>query len=137
MRMSRNWLLIIALVLSLSSISIAWAASSDTPPPGTVINKQNWQQYKQYMPLGMVKLFEGQYFWKMPSDVEIEVGPTHLGSRLKSFQDATEKYSPQVRVEQLPNGHYKLDNYHGGIPFHRLQFQWQESHRAHRGGFRR
>src|SRR5438132_2976030 len=86
-------------------------------PIGTKITTANWQQYKQYMPLGMVKLFEGQYFWKMPADVNIEVGPTHLGSRLKSFQDATEKYSPQVGVKVLPNGHYQLLNYHGGIPF--------------------
>jgi len=28
------------------------------------------------MPLGMQKLFEGTYFWKMPSDVELDVGST-------------------------------------------------------------
>lgn len=84
---------------------------------GTKITMANWQQYKQFMPLGMAKLFEGVYSLKMPADVEIDVGPTHLGSRLKSFEEATEKYSGQVGVEQLPNGHYLLKNFHGGIPF--------------------
>jgi hypothetical protein len=69
----------------------------------------NWQLYKQFMPLGMIKLFEGKYFWKMPADVEIEVDPTHLDSLLKSFQYATEKYSSQVSVEVLFNGHYEQE----------------------------
>jgi hypothetical protein len=86
-------------------------------PIGTKITMQNWQQYKGVLPLGMQKLFEGQYYWKMPPDVELDVGPTHLGSRLPSFQAATEKYSSQVGVKVLPNGHYELLNYHGGIPF--------------------
>jgi hypothetical protein len=47
-----------------------------TLPPGTVITMQNWQRYKQYMPDGMVALFEGEYFWKMPAHVSMEVGPT-------------------------------------------------------------
>jgi hypothetical protein len=96
---------------------IKMSANQGEIPIGTKITMANWQQYKQFMPLGMIKLFEGQYLWKMPSDVEIEVGPPHLGSRLKSFEDATEKYSSQVGVEVLPNGHYLLKNYHGGVPF--------------------
>ena len=31
-------------------------------PAGTKITMQNWQQYKQFMPEGMVALFEGKYF---------------------------------------------------------------------------
>ena len=94
-------------------------------PIGTHITMQNWQQYQQYMPLGMVKLFQGQYYWKMPPDVNIEVGPTHLGSRLPSFQAATEKYSSQVGVKLLPNGHYQLLNFHGGIPFPNPKYNHQ------------
>jgi hypothetical protein len=30
-------------------------------PVGTTINMSNWQQYRDVMPLGMVKLFQGQY----------------------------------------------------------------------------
>ena len=44
-------------------------------PVGTKITTANWQQYKQFMPLGMQKLFEGEYYWKMPADVEMDVGP--------------------------------------------------------------
>src|SRR5215831_19712185 len=97
-----------------------WVKDSEhqvLPPLGTKITMQNWQQYRTVLPLGMIKLFEGQYFWKMPPDIQMEVGPTHLGSRLPSFQAATEKYSSQVEVKLLPNGHYQLLNYHGGIPF--------------------
>src|ERR1700758_4222993 len=47
-------------------------------PVGTKITMQNWQQYKQFMPLGMIKLFEGAYGWKMPADVEMNVGPARF-----------------------------------------------------------
>ncbi|MGH7837494.1 MAG: DUF1329 domain-containing protein, partial [Candidatus Binataceae bacterium] len=92
---------------------------SPTPPPvGTKITMANWQQYKAFLPFGMTKLFEGQYQWKMPADVEIDIGPTHIGGNLpKTFIAATEKYAGQNEVEVLPNGHYVLKNYHGGIPF--------------------
>jgi len=54
-------------------------------PVGTKITMQNWQQYKAFMPFGMTVLFEGKYFWKMPSDVEIDIGPVHNGSLPKTF----------------------------------------------------
>jgi hypothetical protein len=37
---------------------------------------QNWQNYRQFMPDGMVAFFVGRYFWKMPADVQMPVGPT-------------------------------------------------------------
>jgi hypothetical protein len=77
----------------------------------------NWQQYKTFMPLGMQKLFEGVYFWKMPPDVQLDIGPTIHNFLPKSYRDATEKYSPQTSMKILPNGHYVLQNYHGGTPF--------------------
>ncbi len=92
-------------------------ASQGSIPDGTVITMSNWQQYKQFMPLGMIKLFEGSYGWKMPADVSIPVGPTHEGGVPKTWTEATEKYGPQTSFEILPNGHYVLKNYHGGTPF--------------------
>jgi hypothetical protein len=86
-------------------------------PIGTKVNMQNWQQYKQFMPLGMIKLFQGVYGWKMPADVEMEVGPIHSGFLLKSWVEATEKYGSQTSVEVTPAGHYIIKNYHGGTPF--------------------
>jgi hypothetical protein len=69
------------------------------------------------MPFGMTKLFEGQYQWKMPADVEINIGATRMGNLPKTFLAATEKYAAQNSVEVLPNGHYVLQNYQGGYPF--------------------
>ena len=37
-------------------------AAANTIPPGTQITMQNWNQYKQFMPDGMVALFQGNYF---------------------------------------------------------------------------
>jgi hypothetical protein len=65
----------------------------------------------------MQKLFEGTYFWKMPQDVELNVGPTINNFLPKSWKDTTEKYGAQTTVEVLPNGHYVLHNYHDGTPF--------------------
>ncbi|HZP44008.1 MAG TPA: DUF1329 domain-containing protein [Candidatus Binataceae bacterium] len=86
-------------------------------PVGTKITMSNWQQYKNFLPLGMQKLFEGTYFWKMPQDVELDVGPTINNFLPATWKDATEKYGPQTTVEVLPNGHYVMHNYHGGTPF--------------------
>src|SRR6266446_1417350 len=52
------------------------AAARGAIPPGTIITIENWRRYKQYMPDGMIALFEGSYFWKMPPDVSMEVGAT-------------------------------------------------------------
>src|SRR5258708_33901523 len=53
-------------------------AVADTIPVGTAITTSNWGSYRQYMPDGMIALFEGKYFWKMPADVRMEIGPTVL-----------------------------------------------------------
>jgi Protein of unknown function (DUF1329) len=87
-------------------------------PIGTKITMSNWQQYKAFMPLGMIKLFEGTYGWKMPADIEMDVGPAHEGGNLpKSWVEATEKYGNQTSFDVLPNGHYVIKNYQGGTPF--------------------
>jgi hypothetical protein len=48
----------------------------DTIPQGTIITTQNWRKYREFLPDGMAAMFEGKYFWKMPPDVQMEVGPT-------------------------------------------------------------
>jgi hypothetical protein len=113
--------------------SLVWAQGTDrsemdqwvkdtqnqtAPPDGTTITMSNWQQYKSVMPLGMIKLFQGTYGWKMPADVQIPVGPAHLGGNLpKTWVEATEKYGAQTGFDVLPNGHYQIKNYYGGTPF--------------------
>jgi hypothetical protein len=117
MSLSRN-LVIIALVFSLLSASVAGAASSGTIPPGTVINKQNWQQYKQFMSYGMQVFWGDAYHWRFPDDYEVVIGPTHhyaMGSR--QYIENTERYASQVRIVDLSNGGHNLENYTAGLPF--------------------
>jgi len=75
-------------------------------PSGTTIDMSNWVRYQQYMPVGMVQLFEGNYPWKMPRDIEIDVGPTATYSLPKGYEDATRRYSSAVRIVHLTNGAY-------------------------------
>ena len=91
--------------------------SQGTIPPGTKITGQNWQQYKQFMPVGMIDLFQGTYFWKMPSDVEMDVGPTVSHPLTKAYMDASEKYGSQTRVVHDPDGTMNIENYVAGAPF--------------------
>jgi hypothetical protein len=93
------------------------AVTGSSDPVGTRITIQNWQKYRAYMPDGMAALFEGKYYWKMPPDVEMEVGPTTIYPLPKNYIEATEKYASQVRLVDLPGGRLNLDNYQGGIPF--------------------
>ncbi len=88
-----------------------------TIAPGTKITLQNWQQYKQFMPPGMIALFEGRYFWKMPQDVEIDVGPTINYPLNKSYIDATERYAGTARLIHKADGRYGIEGYMAGDPF--------------------
>ena len=71
----------------------------DAIAPGTVITMANWQQYKAFMPDGMAALFEGKYFWKMPPDVRMEVGPTIIHPLPKNYR----RCDQQIRTE-CPRG---------------------------------
>jgi hypothetical protein len=86
-------------------------------PVGTVITMQNWQKYQQYFSDGVADLFAGKYYWKMPADVSMEVGPTIVNAAPKNYLEATEKYSSQVRIVELPDGGLDLQGYQGGLPF--------------------
>ncbi len=86
-------------------------------PPGTTITMQNWQQYQKYMPDGMVALFQGKYFWKMPEDVSMEVGPTIIHRLPKGYREATEKYAGQTKLVKRGDGQTALVGYQGGQPF--------------------
>jgi hypothetical protein len=103
--------------LGASFFLVQTAHSQDTIPVGTKITIQNWQQYKQFMPDGLAKMFAGQFFWKLPTDVEIDIGPTVNIPEPPTYVAATEKYGNQVRVAHLPNGHLDVLNYFGGEPF--------------------
>ena len=109
---------IAALLISIAGPGICGAAAADNPiTPGTVITPKNWRQYKQYMPEGMQMLFAGTYFWRMPADLRIEVGPTSHYTAPQAYRDNTEKYSRQVKLVQVSGGGYALKGYVAGQPF--------------------
>ncbi|HKV54544.1 MAG TPA: DUF1329 domain-containing protein [Candidatus Binataceae bacterium] len=93
------------------------AASATTIPPGTVITPQNWRRYDRFMPDGMIKLFEGVYPWKMPPDVEMDVGPTVIHPLPQGYLAASEKQGSQTKLVDLPGGGLTIVGYEGGIPF--------------------
>jgi hypothetical protein len=86
-------------------------------PAGTVISLTNWRQYSQYMPLGMIELFKGDQYWRIPPDLEIVVGSSIPEKLPTGYAEATAKYSRKVRVVHLADGHNDIRNYAGGEPF--------------------
>jgi hypothetical protein len=85
--------------------------------PGTVITGQNWRQYKAFMSEGLVALFEGSHFWRMPAGVELEVGSTISIPLPKKYLDDTKRYSSQVKLVPTPEGGYVPSGYVAGLPF--------------------
>jgi hypothetical protein len=100
-----------------ASDSVDHSSNAGAIAPGTTITMQNWQTYRQVMPDGMAALFEGKYFWKMPPDVQMEVGPTRIVPLPKNYLAATEQYAAQVKIVELPDGGLTLQGYRGGIAF--------------------
>ncbi len=120
----RTKILFIYLVASALVLGATGAFCQEMPmekqaplPEGTVINTQNWQQYKDYMPEWMQVLFAGQYLFKLAPDQQIVVGPTVPKPLPKTFADNTEKYSDQVNLTDLPEGATLIHNYTAGLPF--------------------
>ena len=95
------------------------ASSSETIPPGTKITTQNWQQYRRFMPLGLQKLYSGQYFWHVGNepDFTVTVGPTIHTPLPKKYVEDTEKYHGQVKLRGLADGTFVMDGYVAGMPF--------------------
>jgi hypothetical protein len=92
-------------------------SSGPTIAPGTTITKSNWMQYKQFFSVGEIGLWEGKWFWKMPDDVQINVGPTQVYPLPEPFVELSEKYGDQTRLIRLADGRWQLRNYVAGIPF--------------------
>ncbi len=116
MRIARCLLPVAVLAAALSMRATAMAAQ-DTIPPGTVITVQNWQQYKQFMSVGLQALFSGQYFWKLPPDFQAVIGPPLTYTPPKEYVANTEKYASQVRIVNLPDGGHSITGYVAGRPF--------------------
>ena len=112
----KKWLWMIGLCSALIAPP-GIAAAACNVSPGTVITKANWQQYKDCFSDGVQAFWSGTYFWKMPDDVSIHVGPQHTWTLPKPYIEATEKYGGQTRLVKQSDGRYKLENYVAGVPF--------------------
>jgi Protein of unknown function (DUF1329) len=93
------------------------ANSSKTIPPGTIITAGNWQQYKDFMPVGLQQLWAGQFFWRLPANAEMEVVKTTPTPLPRQYQEDTEKYASQVHLVENGNGGYDIKGYVAGAPF--------------------
>jgi hypothetical protein len=91
--------------------------SSKTIAPGTRITAQNWQQYKDFMPVGMQQLWAGKFFWRLPANAQMAVGATTPTPLPKQYRADTEKYSSQVKLVRDSNGGYNITGYVAGVPF--------------------
>lgn len=92
-------------------------AQTEPLPPGTEITNRNWQAYRQFMSEGLITLFEGSKFWRMPPDLRIEVGPTiAIPLPKKSLQD-TAQFSQNVKLVRTAAGGYVPSGYVAGLPF--------------------
>jgi len=116
MKATVRWMVLVAILLAFGLPNRA-VAQEGTIPVGTVITMQNWQQYQQFMPHGMQELAKGTYFWKLPPDFQLVVGPTHHYAPPVTFQQYTEKYSGLVKIGDGPGGKHLLTGYVAGWPF--------------------
>jgi len=100
-----------------SYASLTSADSASTIPPGTKITSQNWQQYKDFMPVGMQGLWRGQFYWHLPDNAVMSVGATTPTPLPQKYQADTEKYSSQVSLVKNSEGGYGIQGYVAGVPF--------------------
>jgi Protein of unknown function (DUF1329) len=97
--------------------SLAPADASKAIPQGTQITAQNWQQYKNFMPVGMQALWANQFFWRLPANAQMTIGATTPTPLPKKYLADTEKYASQVRLVQNSDGGYDINGYVAGVPF--------------------
>src|SRR5215471_1857749 len=75
-RISFGWFGLCLILLALPAAAQEPAPLVQPPlPVGTKITQQNWQQYKSYMPQGLIEILGGTHPWRLPPDFVMEVGP--------------------------------------------------------------
>jgi hypothetical protein len=126
MRLSNRSLAVVigGIIVALLSTLRSQLNSAEVPqpdaaalPPGTRITYANWERYKEFMPPGMQALFSGDHFWKLPADVEIDVGPTLPMPLPPTYLADTEKNAGHVTLTKLPGAGYIPVGYTAGLPF--------------------
>jgi hypothetical protein len=110
-----------AILLCIAS-TLGHAHAADTPPPSvttseTKITAANWQEFRPLMSEGMAALFDGGHFWRVPPDIELDVGPTLSIPLPEKYLEDTEKFSDRVKLIKLPTGGFVPEGYVAGLPF--------------------
>ncbi len=133
----RSALLVLTLELFIAFVCpqalLAGSSGSTTAEigPGTVINQQNWRQYRNFMSEGLAALFQGDHFWHLPADLRIRVGPTISIPLPKKYLEDTSRYSNQVRLLKTAFGGWVPTGYVAGLPFpHPLETRTSDISRA-------
>ncbi len=98
------------------------ADSAATIPPGTRIKLANWQQYKQFMTVGLQAAFSGGYAFHVTSDpaYTMEVAATTALKPPKQYAEDGEKYGSRVRLVPAKTGGYTIEGWVAGPPFPNL-----------------
>jgi hypothetical protein len=107
----------IAFVCPQALLAVASGSTIAEIEPGTVINPQNWRQYRNFMSEGLAALFQGDHFWHLPADSSIRVGPTISIPLPKKYLEDTSRYSNQVRLLKTAFGGWVPMGYVAGLPF--------------------
>ncbi len=119
MMAKRGSAVMLSLVFLVGFVVVAGAANSadKSIPAGTAITTQNWQQYKDFMSVGLQSFFNGQSPFKFGSNFRMVVGPYHHYPVPSVYAANTEKYSGQIKIEALPDGGHVIRDYVAGLPF--------------------
>ena len=97
----------LAAALTVAAMAVpAEAPAEQNPPAGTVIDRTNIDQYKDFFGPAMI--------WSIDRGVKVRVGPYQTIEHPPPVQEATEKYSAQVELAE--DGTHVL-NYVAGLPF--------------------
>jgi len=116
-------------VASAASAQIKWneqnyrglvdANAPGTVAPGTHITVANWQQYKNFLPIGLWAALSGAYPFHVTKAPEytIAVAPTTHFAMPTKWKEDGEKYGGQTRLERTPQGGYIMRNWVAGPPF--------------------
>ena len=99
--------------------ALADANSPQAIPPGTTISVANWQNYKQFLPVGLQWLYSGKYYYKLQPgpDYAIDVQATRSIPPPHQFALDTEKYAGQAKLKPLGDQRFGIEGYVAGLPF--------------------
>ena len=80
------------------------SSAPDTISPGTRITRQNWIQYRRFMPTWLQVAFSGNLHFHIGDTPEyvIQVGPTGNYPMPKSMRQDSEKYAGQTQLVPDP-----------------------------------